>query len=60
MNVRYVDEIREDLIVSMAWMDERQNGLGDELESEFYAAVALVQNQPYSFASDQAGYRPED
>jgi hypothetical protein len=52
MDVRYADEIRDDLLVSMAWMDERRDGLGDELEAEFYAAVSVVQERPYSFGAD--------
>jgi hypothetical protein len=58
MNVRYAEEIRDDLLVSMAWMDERRDGLGDELETEFYAAVSVVQDRPLSFAADHSGYRP--
>jgi hypothetical protein len=58
MNVRYAEEIRDDLLVSMAWMDERRDGLGDELETEFYAAVSVVQDRPLSFAADHTGYRP--
>ncbi|TWT72093.1 type II toxin-antitoxin system RelE/ParE family toxin [Crateriforma conspicua] len=58
MDVRYAKEVRDDLLVSMAWLDERRTGLGDELESEFYAAVSIVQERPFSFASDHTGYRP--
>jgi hypothetical protein len=58
MDIRFADEIRDDLLVSMAWMDERRVGLGDELESEFYAAVSVVQDRPHSFAADHTGYRP--
>lgn len=58
MDVRYADEVRDDLLSSMAWFDDRQAGLGDELESEFYAAVSVVKNRPYSFAADHTGYRP--
>lgn len=58
MDVRYADEVRDDLLSSMAWFDERRDGLGDELEAEFYAAVSVVQRRPYSFAADHTGYRP--
>ena len=58
MDVRYADEIRDDLLLSMAWMDERREGLGDELETEFYGAVSIVQKRPHSFAADHTGYRP--
>lgn len=58
MHVRYANEIRDDLLVSMLWVDERRDGLGDELEAEFYAAVSVVQKRPYSFAADHTGYRP--
>ncbi len=57
MDVRFAKEVRDDLLVSMAWLDERCVGLGDELETEFYAAVLVVQERPYSFASDHTGYR---
>ena len=58
MDVRYADEVRDDLLVSMAWLDKRRDGLGDQLEAEFYAAVSVVQNRPFSFAADHTGYRP--
>ena len=58
MEVRYADELRDDLLMSMAWLDERRDGLGDELEAEFYAAVSVVQDRPFSFAADDTGYRP--
>jgi hypothetical protein len=58
MGVRYVDEVRDDLLLSIAWFDERKDGLGDEFEAEFYAAVSLVQKRPLSFAADHTGYRP--
>ena len=48
MEVRYADEVRDDLLMSMAWLDERRDGLGDELEAEFYAAVSVVQDRPRS------------
>ena len=41
----------------MAWIDKRRDGLGDQLEAEFYAAVSVVQDRPYSFAADHTGYR---
>ena len=41
MDVRYADEIRDDLLLSMGWMDECRQGLGDELETEFYSAVSF-------------------
>ena len=58
MDVRYAKKVRDDLLVSMAWLDERCEGLGDQLESEFYTAVSVVQERPFSFASDHTGYRP--
>jgi hypothetical protein len=58
MDVRYAKEVRDDLLVSMAWLDERRDGLGDELEAEFYAAVLIVERRPLSFAVDHTGYRP--
>jgi hypothetical protein len=57
MDVRYADEVRDDLLISMAWLDERRDGLGDELETEFYSAVSVVQDRPYSFSADHTGYR---
>lgn len=39
MDVRYADEVRDDLLSSMAWLDARRAGLGEELEDEFFAAV---------------------
>jgi len=58
MDVRYADEIRDDLLFSMGWMDECRQGLGDELETEFYSAVSIVRQRPFSFATDHTGYRP--
>jgi len=58
MDVRYADEVRDDLLVSIAWFDKRRDGLGDQLEAEFYEAVSVVQDRPYSFAADHTGYRP--
>jgi len=55
MDVRYVHEVKEDLLSSMAWLDERRDGLGDELETEFYLAVATVCDRPHTFAADHAG-----
>lgn len=57
MDVRYAKEVRDDLLSSMAWFDERRNGLGDDLEAEFFAAVSVVQDRPLSFAADHTGYR---
>lgn len=57
-DVRYADEVRNDLLLSMAWLDERRDGLGEQLEAEFYAAVSVVQDRPFSFAADHTGYRP--
>jgi hypothetical protein len=42
MDVRYAKEVRDDLLISMAWLDERCDGLGDQLEAEFYAAVSVM------------------
>ena len=58
IDVRYVDEVRDDLIMGMNWIDERHAGLGDQLESEFFAAVAVVPDRPNTFAADKNGYRP--
>lgn len=58
MDVRYAEEVRDDLLISMVWLDKRRDGLGDELEIEFHAAVSVVQERPLSFAADHPGYRP--
>ena len=58
MDVRFLPEVRDDLLSSMDWFDLRRDRLGDELETEFYAAVATVRARPLSFAADRTGYRP--
>ena len=58
MDVRFADEVRDDLLSSMAWFDDRQNGLGQQLEVEFYTTVAVIRDRPYTFAPDHTGYRP--
>ncbi len=35
MDVRYADEVRDDLLLSMAWLDERRDGLGEQLMGLF-------------------------
>ncbi|QEF98097.1 hypothetical protein Mal15_21440 [Stieleria maiorica] len=57
MDVRYAKEVRDDLLSSMAWLDERRDGLGDELETEFFTSVSIVRDRPLSFAADHTGYR---
>jgi len=52
------DEVRDDLLESMDWFDKRRNGLSEQLEAEFRAAVSVVRDRPYSFAADPSGYRP--
>lgn len=54
----YLPETWTDLLVAMDWLDERQSGLGGQLEREFFAVVEVVRERPFAFASDQAGYRP--
>jgi hypothetical protein len=58
MDLQYVDELRNDLLTGMEWLDERRSGLGDELESEFFASISVVRDRPHSFAADENGYRP--
>lgn len=58
MDVRFLAEIRDDLLSAMDWFDRRRAGLGEELESEFYTAVARVCEWPQAFAPDRTGYRP--
>lgn len=58
MDVCFLPEVRDDLLSSMEWFDQRRDGLGEELEIEFYSAVAVVRERPLSFAADQTGYRP--
>ena len=42
MDVRYADEVFDDLRPSVDWLNSRKAGLGFELEDEFYASVAVV------------------
>lgn len=35
MDVRFADEVRDDLLLSMAWMDERRDGLGANWKRSF-------------------------
>ncbi len=58
IDVQYTDELRDDLVKSMIWMDERKLGLCAQLEEEFHASVAVVRGRPYSFAPDHTSYRP--
>lgn len=58
MDVRFADEVYDDLQPSVAWLNSRKSGLGIELEEEFYASVAVVRGRPYSFAIDHTGLRP--
>ena len=57
MKVVYLDEIRDDLVASMDWYDEIRDGLGEEFENEFYAAVSTVCDRPESIGVDRTGYR---
>ena len=58
MDVRYADEVFDDLRPSVDWLNSCKPGLGFELENEFYASVAVVRGRPYSFAVDHTGLRP--
>ena len=49
MDVRYAAEVFDDLKPSVIWFNSRREGLGQELEDEFYAAVAVVRGRPYSY-----------
>jgi hypothetical protein len=57
MDVRFADEVFDDLQPSVAWLNSRRSGLGFELEEEFYASVAVVRGRPYSYAADPTGLR---
>ena len=58
MDVRYAEEVFDDLRPSVDWPNSRKPGLGFELEDEFYASVAVVRGRPYSHAVDHTGLRP--
>ena len=58
MDVRYADEVFDDLRPSVDWLNSRKPGLGFEFEDEFYATVAVVRGRPYSYAVDHTGLRP--
>jgi hypothetical protein len=58
MDVRYAEEVFDDLRPSVDWLNSRKPSLGFELESEFYASVAVVRGRPYSYAVDHTGLRP--
>jgi plasmid stabilization system protein ParE len=36
----------DDLLAHYKWLEDRQDGLGDRMDSDFVAAVALLQGQP--------------
>ena len=54
---RFVDEIYDDLDTTMAWLDEKLAGLGDEFEFEFFATVDAAKSRPESFSINHTGYR---
>lgn len=58
MEVRFVYEVFDDLLNSMNWFDARKDGLGGELEHEFYKAVARIRENPLHFAADEFSNRP--
>ncbi len=58
MDVRYADEVFDDLRRSVDWLNSRKPGLGLELEDEFYATVAVVRGRPHFYAVDHTGLRP--
>ena len=58
MDVRYAAEVFDDLKPSVIWFNSRRDGLGHELEDEFYAGVAVVRGRPYAYSVDQTGLRP--
>jgi len=58
MDVRYADEVFDDLRPSVDWLNTFKPGLGFELEEEFYASVAVVRGRPFSYAVDHTGFRP--
>ena len=57
MDVRFLAEVYDDLSTTMAWLNNRRVGLGDEFESEFFASIATICDRPDTFASDHTGYR---
>ena len=56
MDVRFLADVRDDLLSAMDWFDQRRAGLGEELGNEFFAAVSRVRDQTLAFASDHTGY----
>lgn len=58
MDVRYAEEVFDDLKPSVNWFNSRREGLGKELEDEFYAAVAVVRGRPFSYSVDHTELRP--
>ena len=58
MDVRFLADVRDDLLSAMDWFDQRRAGLGEELGKEFFAAVSRVRDQTLAFASGHTGYRP--
>ncbi len=57
MDVRYSDEVFEDLKPSVDWFNSRRTGLGEELEEAFYDAVAVIRGRPNAYAVDHTGLR---
>ncbi len=49
---------KSDLLAGIAWFDNIAVGLGDRFETEFYAALERVRENPDLFAPDHTEYRP--
>lgn len=47
-----------DLLNGIGWFDRISTGLGDRFETEFYAALNRVKDNPQHFAADHHGFRP--
>lgn len=50
MKIRFTPEAAQELIEARAWYDERQDGLGEEFQHSFDAAVASIQERPEAYA----------
>ena len=57
MNLVLLPIAEHDLLDGIDWFDQISIGLGDRFESEFYACIERIQENPNQFAANSTGYR---
>lgn len=55
MNFRFLEGARDEFKVAVDYYDRQRRGLGDELETEVFAAIERASHDPTSYESFDAG-----